>query len=135
MGEGVEGEAVVERVSRWCSIQPGEQLDAQPTWSCALTEPPRFEGREMTLEASADGIVALSAANLGEGEAIQLVSDAAEQWRALCTTDFTPYPSRGPEGEHLGCVLEEGPLLVLSRIKAETDSPLWQVSLTVLPAG
>lgn len=136
LGDGVDGQAVELRARAWCEgeLSPGRQGDA--SWSCALIDPPRFEGRDLGLEVNADGIVALTAFNLGEGEALKLLNDAVEHWRALCLSkDFEPYQGRDRNGDFRGCPMRDGPLLVLSRFRPEVETPLWQVSLSVMPAG
>ena len=77
----------------------------------------------------------MTAFNLGEGEASGLLRDAIERWSPLCSEEFAPYPPSQVAGEFTGCVLNEGPLLILSRFRPDPEASLWQVSLAVMPAG
>lgn len=139
MGEGVEGDAVAAQAKKWCDpnlVTGPSTPERKDAWSCDLEDPPRLSGRALRLEVGDEGVVALSVANLGEGEATALIDGAAERWGPLCTQRaFGEMPARGPAGTYRGCVLKDGPLLVLSRFRPEPETPLWQVSLSVMPAG
>ncbi len=136
MGEGVEGKAVSVQAQKWCDPQ---RLNPGPDgrgWVCDMLEAPELGGREARLEFGREGVVALTMMNLGEGEAAKLLADAAERWGSLCSGGaFETMPARGAEGSYEGCVLKDGPLLVLSRFVPDAEAKLWQVSLSVMPAG
>lgn len=135
MGEGVDRAARAEVVRSGCAEEPTTRPGEQDTWTCQLSQAPVLAGREFMLEVGRDGVIALTAFNLGEGEAVGLLEDASRRWRPLCADDFAPYTPPRASGEFRGCVLADGPLLVLSRFMPDPTAPLWQVSLAVMPAG
>ena len=128
-------EALAAAAREGCAEEPATRGGESGSWTCALADAPVLAGRDFVLEVGADGVIALTAFNLGEGEASTLLDDASQRWRPLCDEDFAPYTPRGEAGEFRGCVLTDGPLLVLSRFMPDPEAPLWQVSLAVMPAG
>ena len=135
MGEGVDRGAVAEVLRASCSEEPTTRKAERDSWTCPLLDAPALAGRDFLLEVGGDGVVALTGFNLGEGEAKNLLAEAAKRWNSLCGSTFAPYTPPEQGGEFRGCVLADGPLLVLSRFMPDPESPLWQVSLTVMPAG
>ena len=135
MGEGVDREALASVAREGCAEEPATRGGERGSWTCKLTDAPVLAGRDFVLEVGGDGVIALTAFNLGEGEASSLLDDASRRWRPLCSEDFAPYTPPGADGEFRGCVLTDGPLLVLSRFMPDPEAPLWQVSLAVMPAG
>jgi hypothetical protein len=135
MGEGVDREALAEVTRTRCAEEPTSRGRDRNTWTCPLTRPPVLAGRDFLLEVGADGVIALTAFNLGEGEATELLADATTRWTPLCSGEFAPYTPRKAGGVFKGCVLNDGPLLVLSRFMPDPEAPLWQVSLAVMPGG
>lgn len=135
MGEGVDREALAQVARNHCAEDPATRGGDTGSWTCQLTEAPVLAGRAFILEVGGDGVIALTAFNLGEGEASGLLRDAIERWSPLCSEEFAPYPPSQVAGEFTGCVLNEGPLLVLSRFRPDPEASLWQVSLAVMPAG
>ena len=135
MGEGIDRQAMAEVAREGCAEAPTSDSADDDNWTCPLRVPPVLAGRDFILEVGGEGVIALTAFNLGEGESAGLLDEAARRWRPLCTQDFAPYTPPRANGDFRGCVLNDGPLLVLSRFMPDPKAKLWQVSLAVMPAG
>ena len=104
MGEGVDREALAAAAREGCAEEPATRGGESGSWTCALADAPVLAGRDFVLEVGADGVIALTAFNLGEGEASTLLDDASQRWRPLCDEDFAPYTPRGEAGEFRMCL-------------------------------
>jgi hypothetical protein len=135
MGEGVDRQALAEVARDACAEPPTARTGDEASWTCPLQDAPVLAGRDFILEVGGEGVIALTAFNLGEGESSGLLDEAVGRWKPLCAQDFAPYTPPRASGDFRGCVLNDGPLLVLSRFMPDPETPLWQVSLAVMPAG
>jgi hypothetical protein len=136
LAQGLGGAAVDTQVRQWCADPPAiVDKGHGPSWICHMSEPPRIAGRDLTLEGSGSGVLALAARELSGDHSRRLVEEALGRWSSWCTdARFSPI-ERFQDEEFHRCALPGGPLLVVGRFPQDLEADLWQVSLTVMGAA
>ena len=110
--------------------QPGATLDA---WTCA-TAGLEINEQPLVLEAS-DGVLSLSAVDIGDAESAALFEFAQQRFDGLCAGDpFIQFEAEGLQ-EYYRCSLPEGPYLVVARFPRDAKATRWQVSIAIVNAG
>jgi hypothetical protein len=137
---GLEWPLVDEHARALCS---GEPRDPEPNpelppsspnaWTCAITGLEIHE-QQLALEAS-DGVLSLSAIDIGEAESAELFEFAQRRFDGWCAGDpFTQFEGEALQ-EYYRCSLPEGPYLVVARFPRDAKASLWQVSIAIVNAG
>lgn len=121
---------------RWCASPPTPQIsEAGTVWVCAVNEPPRLRGHELTLEFDRHALFALTGFGYSRSDGRELIQTSKRRWASWCRTrSFIELESVGAN-EFYRCALSEGPTLVLGRFARDLDADLWQVSLAIIGPG
>lgn len=140
IGAGLEWTLVDERARALCGGEPRDpetetDSDAeQPgAWTCA-TAGLEINEQPLALEAS-DGVLSLSAVDIGDAESAELFEFAQRRFDGLCAGEpFTQFEAEGLQ-EYYRCSLPEGPYLVVARFPRDAKATRWQVSIAIVNAG
>lgn len=140
IGAGLEWSLVDERARGLCSGEardpdpnPEQPQSAPAAWTCAIGDL-EIHGQQLELEAS-DGVLSLSAVDIGDAESAELFEFAQRRFDGLCAGDpFTHFESEGLQ-EYYRCSLPEGPYLVVARFPRDPKASRWQVSIAIVNAG
>jgi hypothetical protein len=140
IGAGLEWSLVDERARALCSGEPRdpepdpERPTAAPdAWTCAIAGL-EINDQPLSLEAT-DGVLSLSAVDIGEAESAELFEFAQRRFDGLCAGDpFTQFEGEGLQ-EYYRCSLPEGPYLVVARFPRDAKASRWQVSIAIVNAG
>ncbi|TPV94522.1 MAG: hypothetical protein B7733_14885 [Myxococcales bacterium FL481] len=131
------GSGAVDTItSRWCASPPSPQPGhSGPVWACAITDPPRLRGHELTLEFDRHALFSVTGFGYSSADGRELIRASTERWSAWCQTrSFVELENVGAEEFHR-CALSEGPTLIIGRFARDLDADLWQVSLAIIGPG
>lgn len=137
---GLEWALVDERARSLCSGPPTvpEPDPALPppnpdAWTCAIAGLELGE-QPLELEAS-EGVLSLSAINLGDAESTTLFELAQARFGGWCANrGFREVESDGLS-EFYRCSLADGPYLVVARFPRDLEAGRWQISIAIVDAG
>lgn len=138
IGAGLEWPLVDERARALCSGEPSDaalepSAAAADAWTCAIAGL-EINDQQLSLEAT-DGVLSLSAIDIGDAESAELFEFAQRRFDGLCAGDpFTQFEGEGLQ-EYYRCSLPEGPYLVVARFPRDAKASRWQVSIAIVNAG
>ena len=121
---------------RWCASPPTPQSgEAATIWVCALREPPRLRGHELTLEFDRYALFSLTGFGYSHAEGRDLVSAGVQRWSTWCRTQSFIELESGGADQFYRCALSDGPMLIVGRFARDLEADLWQVSLAIIGPG
>lgn len=137
IGAGLEWPLVDERARALCSGEPSDaELEpsaaAADAWTCTIADLEIHE-QQLSLEAT-DGVLTLSAIDIGDAESAELFVFAQRRFDGLCAGDPFIHFEDGLQ-DYYRCSLPEGPYLVVARFPRDAKASRWQVSIAIVNAG
>lgn len=137
LAEGLGALSVPGLVADICGGEPDREPTADGVVYHCVPEPSQEIGdTALTVEISPAGIVSLTADDLSELLARQLIRHSIEVVRPLCEATIAPADSAQNAREDFHtCITEEGVTYVVGRFKVSDASTRWRFSLALLGPG